>query len=526
MDRKIFVVLIGLALGLAAVGPAPPAPASPGASVPKVGRYEVVERTLPWRSNAANPWEQVSADVRLVSPSRVYRIGGFYAAPDVWKFRFAPAELGRWTWSAQVREGSRRGSYRGSFVVVNGQSPGVVLQSRSNPFRWVFSNGAPYYPIGINDCTFVDGIPLKLWGVDGGFRSGQGHEPGRLVDIDTYMRAYSSAGFNLFRWGPDNCSFPLFERIDPAGNRYSLAYGAAADRLFQTLRRYGFRIKMVLFGNQLPFASSSDPAELVAVRRYARYVADRYGAYVDFWELMNEASAGDTWLTQVASELERDDPSHHPVGTNWSKPELPVMQYGTDHWYQTEDPRQSDAVAWSRLRAEPARALRKPTLVDEQGNTGQNWDPTSARRLRLRCWTAFFAEATIVFWNASFAKDYRNSGAASIYLGPTERQYVKVLQRYTENFDPRATVVPVRAMPSDAVRGYALRGPRQYGFYLVATTDSSSSVLRVTVDPARGGRATWIDPASGRVLRHQTVRAGVQTLQVPRFTIDVALKIG
>jgi hypothetical protein len=490
--------------------------------------YGVFEQTLHWSSSASNPWEQVSVDVRLVQPhGGAIRVGGFYASPGTWKFRYAPSELGRWSWSARVVDGARSGSFQGSFVVVPGSSPGFVRESPLNPQRWTFSNGSPFYPIGIQDCTGDDGPDFRF-GLDGGFRSGP-NDPGRTVDMATYMRAYSSAGFDLFRWGPDNCSFSLYQTIDPAGNVYSSARGADADLLFQTLRRYGFRIEMVLFGFHPPFtgaADAADPAKMAAVDRYVRYVVDRYGAYVDFWELMNEATASDTWINQIGGYLHKVDPYRHPVGTNWSVPQLSVIDFGTDHWYSTDDPHQSDVAAWQRLRSEPARALGKPTLVDEQGNSGQNWDPNSALRLRLRSWTAFFAEAVFVFWNTSWAKDYQ-ANSANVYLGPQERGYVRILQNYTRRFDPRAKVVPAHLAPSAAARGYALRGPRNYGLYVVSAGDftAPTSGVTATVDPAHAGTATWTDPATGRVLATKHVRSGAQTLSVPTFVTDIALKI-
>lgn len=535
-SRRFAPTLAGLMTCLVVAWWTPAAVAAHGEQrTVQVARYAVFEQTLRWRSNASNPWEQVAADVRLVSPTqKIYRIGGFYSSPGIWKFRFAPPALGRWSWSASIKQGSRSGSYRGSFDTVKGPSPGFVRQSPYNPLRWVFTNGAPYYPIGINDCSSSRNIPLSGWGLDGLARQGGGTQPehqlGRLVDMNTYMQAYSPA-FDLFRWGPDNCSFSLYAKIDPSGNVYSQSGGAAADRLFQTLRRYGFRIEMVLFGSSPPFTSdadSSDPAKIAAVERYAKYVVDRYGAYVDFWELMNEANASTTWLTQIATTIHQLDPYAHPVGTNWSQPQLGVMNFGSDHWYESEDPLQSDAVAWARLRGEPARALGKPTLVDEQGNIGRNWDPTSGVRMRLRSWTAFFAETTLVFWNASFANDYVNpAAAASLYIGPDERRYVRVLQNYTRGFDPRAVVAGVSATPSGAVRGYALGGPLDYGLYLVAADDHTTPLtgVRVTVVPQRAGLATWIDPDSGRVLAQTKVPAGSQSLAVPAFTVDVALKI-
>jgi hypothetical protein len=165
--------------------------------------------------------------------------------------------------------------------------------------------------------------------------------------------------------------------------------------------------------------------------------------------------------------------------------------------------------------------------VDEQGNAQRNWDPGSAVRMRLRAWTAFFAEATFVFWNTSATKHYFADEAANIYLGPQERGFVRVLSRWMHGFDPRARVVTPSVPGRTDLRAYALRGPKEYGLYLVDGTSHSTQVkdATVVVDPARAGRAVWTDPATGRTLASLAVHAGRQSLAVPGFTTDVALKI-
>jgi Domain of unknown function (DUF5060) len=517
----VLALLTGLVIA-AGVG----ATATP--SVPRVPRFGVFQQPLVVSSSAAAPWDAVTVSVQLVSPSgKKFDVGGFYVSRNRWMFRFAPSELGVWHWNAAATGAAPPSRRTGRFDVVKSSSPGFVRPNRGNLGRWIFTNGSPYYAIGLNDCTGAEGKRAALWGLDGGFRQGPGHSPGRLVGSSSYMKAYSSAGFNLFRWGPDNCSFALYDKIDPAGNVYSQAGMAATDVLFQTLRRYGFRIEMVLFGSSPPFAASGDPSQLAAVDRYVRYVVDRYGAYVDFWQLDNEAKTSDAWITQVGSYLERIDPYHHLLGTSWERPQLPVVQFGSDHWYQTESPQESDTITWSHLRGESSLPFGKPTLVDEQGNTGINWDATSALRLRLRSWTAFFAEGTLVFWNTSFIKNCCPNGTSSVYIGPEERGFVRVLQTYTRGFDPQAKIEAAQTAPAGAVRAYALRGPRSYGLYLVSAgprTQPTSGVT-ATVNPAQAGTATWVDPSTGRILGRAKVRGGQQTLQVPAFTTDIALKI-
>jgi hypothetical protein len=492
-------------------------------------RYGVFTRTFRWDSSRyANRWEQVNLTVRLTSPSgRRHRTGGFYYGPNRWKARFSPSEIGRWSWRARIADGRRRATFRGAFRVVPAGGRGFVRKSRYNRFRWTFSDGSPYYPLGIGDCLLdasPSGSPLDNWGLDGGLRR-HGDHRGRVVGMRTYMRAYARAKVNLFRWSVDNCSFRLHRTIGQGGNVYLQREGRWGDELVQGLRRHGFRVYMAIFGSNPPFARGGSPLEMAAVRRYVKYVVDRYGAYVDFWELMNEARAADGWYTEVARYLRKVDPYRHPISTSFERPDLSVTDINSPHWYESESEFRSDRVTRDLIAL--WKKAGKRVIVGEQGNSGQNWDPRSALRMRLRAWTAFFAEGTLIFWNSSFAKDYRDRSVANIYLGPLERRYLRVLQGFATGFDRRAAMTPIGISKPELVRGSALRGPRGYAAYLHAYTNHSTPTagVRVTIDPRAAGTAVWIDPATGRVLARKRVRAGRRVLEVPPFITDVALKV-
>ncbi|MBI3962955.1 MAG: DUF5060 domain-containing protein [Deinococcus sp.] len=499
-------------------------------------RYGIFEQTFTWSSAGyRNPWEQVQLTMTLTSPTgKQVTIGGFYYGPDTWKTRFAPSETGTWSWQATLTNGTQAVDSTGSFTVVDSDWPGFVRPNPTNSFRWMFDSGAPYYPLGIGDCVQdVDhsGSPLDNWGFDGEFRGHAIPEYGWTTDIDTYLGAYSAAGVNLFRWSVDNCAFGLYETIDPTGNVYKVQAGLWGDELVQKLRQHGFRTYMVIFGFQPPFPNdAADPAKMVAVQRYVQYVVDRYSAYVDFWELMNEfpnppSTISDDWYTQIGQYLRRIDPYQHPISTSWQRPDLAVIDITSPHWYQKEDELASDLVTQEQINH--WRSFGKPVIFGEQGNSEQNWDPRSALRLRLRSWTAFFNEGVFIFWNSSFAKDYQGGVASNIYLGPEERAYLRILQDFTRGFDLRASMVPLAVSNPALVRGSALRSPSAYAAYLHAYTDHSNpaSGITVTVDLLAGGTATWISPATGEVLGTQNVSAGLQTLPVPAFTTDIALKI-
>ena len=520
--------------------PSPHAPSSP--HVPTlapggetIGEYDVYEIEFPWTSgNYANPWEQVEVRVTWNAPSgRQSTRGGFYYAPGYWRARFAPDEMGTWSWSARLSDGSQSQDFSGAFEVVDSEWPGFVRSNPDNPMRWVFDDGSPYYPIGIGDCLLgVDGgSPLENLGFDGEVRNAS-YPEGWRTDLETYLTAYEGAGFNLFRWSVDNCAFGLYETIDPSGNLYLQQEGIYGDQLVQSLRRHGFRTYMVLFGFEPPFPNGSgNAAQMDAIRRYVRYVVDRYAAYVDFWELMNEApnppvTIDDDWYVQVATYLREVDPYDHPISTSWQRPDLSVIDITSPHWYARENEFESDLAM--RDQIDQFRGHDgKPIIFGEQGNSEQNWDERSALRMRVRSWTAFFNEAVLIFWNTSCCKDSRGGVASNIYLGPEERGFIRVLQDFVGGLDPCLALAEIEVSDPGRVRAYALRAPSVFVAYLHAYTDHTNptSGIRVTLDSPVAGTATWVDPSSGAALGTAGISAGRQTLDAPAFTTDIALRI-
>ncbi|MBI1730983.1 DUF5060 domain-containing protein [Candidatus Acetothermia bacterium] len=501
-----------------------------------VQRYDVFEQTFDWNSSSySNPWEQVDLTTELTSPTGShFEIGGFYSSKNRWKFRFAPTQLGLWTWQATISDPSKYSTFNGSFNVVDSTLPGFVRQNPDNPFRWVFDDGSPFYPLGIGDCLNDDdksGSPLDNWGFDGGFRAPGTPDYGAITDFDTYWKAYSGAGVNLFRWSLDNCAFGLYEKIDPSGNVYKMQEGLWGDELVQRLRQYGVHLYLVIFGFNPAFPTgANNPAQMDAVKRYVKYVTDRYGAYVDFWELMNEfpnppATISDDWYKEVGEYLRSIDPYKHPISTSWQRPDLPVIEITAPHWYQKESEFESDVAAAQEV--DHWKSFGKPVIFGEQGNSEQNWDEKSALRMRIRNWTAFFREGTFIFWNSSFAKDYHGGVASNIYLGPQERGYLKVLQDFTRGFDGKALISHIAISSPERVRGYALSGPTMYAAYLHAFTnhDSPTTGIKITINPALHGSAVWLSPETGEVFGNVQVSTGSQTLDVPPFNTDIALKI-
>lgn len=538
--------------------------------------YDVLELSFQHENNYANPFFDVTLEVTFISPrGREVRIGGFhygstsgprivghvvpgphgerrqyeyvYDRHNLWKARFAPTELGRWRFRYTfTNRNGESATGTGVFECVKGRVPnhGFLRPHRTNPFRWVFDDGTPYFPIGLQECVgdgFGAGTWLAAMSLEGPFRTDrQGRPalpPGGLFmpgpstnphNGDVYFRTYGRAGFNLFRFSQANCSPNLYHDLD----HYLVHEAVMTDDLLACVRKYGFRIMYGIFGYQPVLNDQPDNAEGMAkLKRFVKYSVDRWGAYVDIWEFLNEQNAADAWYAQMTPYLRSIDPYAHPITTSWERPHLPGIDVNAPHWYQCEDEHESDAV--TAARAQEWKRAGKPVIVGEQGNyvdpqaprppgVGGVWDERSALRMRLRNWTALFNEIAFIFWNTSYARD---GHFMNIWLGPQERQYVKAMQDFAACLDADVRVVPVTVSDPQTVRAYGLASGGRAAVYLHHYSDHQSLArgIRVTLDVPRRLTAYWYSPENGAILGSTSVAAGHQTLTAPDFQVDLAL---
>jgi hypothetical protein len=511
--------------------------------------YEVFEIACQHESQYENPFFDVTIDVTLTSPaSKQVQVGGFYYKPGLWKARFAPGELGRWTYRFVFRNArGQTASGDGAFTCIKGRkpNPGFLRRHPENPFRFVFDDGTAYFPIGVQDCwgdNNHNGSVLDVFSMEGPFRTDLKEPPAlppgpmflrgpssNPQNADVFFRSFGQCGFNLYRFSQKNCSYDLYRDLD----HYLAPEGIMTDELLQSARRYGFRIFYGLFGYQKVFNDEPNNAEgLAKVKRFIKYSVDRWGAYVDFWEFLNEQHADDRWYEIMIPYLRSIDPYRHPITTSWERAYLNGIEINAPHWYQREDELKSDQV--TAAKANEWKKHGKPVIVGEQGNTsdrkkpipgvGGVWDDRSALRMRIRNWTALFNEIAFVFWNTSYARDghYMN-----IWLGPQERQYVRAMQDFAYRLDKDVMMHTVKVSQPAAVRGYALASEHRAGIYLHHFQDHTMRVegLRLDVDLPGGREGYWYNPADAAILQIVDISAGMNQLEVPPFTVDLALLV-
>ena len=497
--------------------------------VPVHGVFELT-LTQPIDYGGQRNFDDVAVFATFVAPDRTLQVevGGFYYATvpgplSLWKVRFAPSVAGTWTYQyrfTHLPTGSEaRGS--GSFQAYIGDDlPGFLRQNDTNPFRWIREDGRPFVPIGFNDCTGDNDV----YNIDGGDRVGAFVG---AAQADVYLSSYAAAGFNMFRYSQANCSPNL---ANPALTVYDSATAQHFDWLMQRLRAHGFHVFYGLFGYLLDNNPQTPPPP--ELYRFVDYCVNRWGAYIDVWQLQNERNASSEWIAVVAQHIRGQDPYGHPVTTSWQRPELNEIEINAPHWYQAESEFDSDRRTANL--ASQWKASGKPVIVGEQGNSTPpgfakgNWLPDSALRMRLRSWTAFCREISFLFWNTSWATNGAGGGAANLYIGREERQYVQMLQWFGDRVIRADTVIPqpsnVRGFDSSLIRAYGLASADGAAAYFHHYADHVNPVRGQTVqiDIPRPGTGFWIDPATGRTVGRAEVTAGTNELIMPDFTIDLA----
>ncbi len=544
-----------------------------------IPRYEVFEITFQHKGEYENPFADVDIEVVFTTPANEkVRVGGFHYGSssgvkistrkdqvnkperqqvnyhfdkrDLWKARFAPRQVGKWRYEFTFTNSEgQKASGGGSFVCVKGAKPnrGFIRRHPTNPYRFVYDDRSAYFPIGLQDCwgdNSATGSVLDQCSMEGPFRTDRKDLPAlpdgpmfvrgpsnNPQNADVYFRYFSQCGFNLYRFSQKNCSYGLNHDLD----EYLVQEGIMTDELLRYARRYGFSIFYGIFGFQKAFNNEPDNQQGMAkVKRFVKYSVDRWGAYIDFWELFNEQKADTQWYEIIIPYLKSLDPYHHMVTTSWERPELTGIEVNAPHWYQRENELQSDEITVSRARNWKRYSM--PVVVGEQGNridrrkaqppgVGGVWDDRSALRMRIRNWTAFFKDIAIIFWNTSYARD---GHFMNIWLGPKEREYVRAMQDFAYRLDKDVRMLEVTVSKGLAVHAYGLASKERAGVYLHHYENHTRPVkgLKVTlIDVPRSAKGYWYSPEDAAILGTVDVAAGTSTIEAPAFVVDLALLI-
>ena len=509
-----------------------------------VGRYDIYELTMTNLATYANPWEDPVITAVFTAPSGTTNtVGGFYFATNTWKLRFAPRETGAWTWSLSYTDSSGMFQTTGGFTCTNSANSGFLRINPVNPYCFITEgNSNTFYAHGQNL-----GMPNNGGGTSVSLTNLSQHSfatdgYGQPTTIDQYLGNASRSGFNMLR---EMNNQDGFYQIDTTGgvfnvngtgkNYYDLAQGQLCDQLMASVHAAGWKCLMTFWAspaNFIPNYDLSNPMVAQACLHFHQYVINRYGAYVDLWELCNEKTGvPSNYCGTVTSYVRANDPYQHLVTINYAQWQN-LFDVVTFHDYFNDPERSVAGSVASEITS--FNSYRQPVIGGEVGQQAFSgaYDPL---RFRMLDWVGFLQRCTMLYWAVSAlpasgqSSSYQASGNANQSIGWEERAESKSLYDFLANFDPAATNINPTLSPGGQMFGYGLAGSNSLALYIVHGQTSLYAVISnatVTVNvPANNLQGEWFDPASGTIRKLFTVNAGSQALPIPSFTSDIALRL-
>ncbi len=452
---------------------------------------------------------------------------GFYYDFNTWKVRFLPNEPGDYRYQIKIETPYWRKTFSGEVEITVSRQEKIAVVDQ----HFAINNHA-FWPIGIQDAFFdrnYNGQYFEEMQASNLANPTLDREQYAYLPLAKYLDIYSQeAGINLFRYGVENWTPPLWNSLELERYALSVNGGKFGDELLSELKRRNIKVIMTIFGFYPPYRSSaeiSDKKHQQALATYLDYVIARFGPYVDLWELANEAEPSEAWYDFVIQHLKKNDPYQLPISTNWESSHAKNLDFMSVHWY---NPIRSD-LGWLAgdigYVADKYLPSQQPVLISEFGFKDKSWFVGASEQMRIMSWLAIMQNMGLVFWTNSQNGVYENPHNANIYLGPKERAYLKALREFL----PPNMSLPIShqfvTYHEQHLQIYNMSNQDWHLAYLLKIEQRSNNPTSIEINLARTGQLQWYEPSTGRIIAEEKVRAGQQQLFTPHFTRDLALRI-
>lgn len=293
-------------------------PAATEQATATVPRWEIHEFTALGQARVANPFRDTALVGEFVSPAgKTNVLDGFYDGEATWRLRFAPDEVGQWSY--QLRGEGVSILQRGKILCSPARAAGPIRIHRENPYAFAHANGSPYFPMGDTCYGLFDDSPItpELRAEYLKTRRVQRFNFVRFTLGHSEARAATNAAY--WAWG-GTTQKPDLDRFNPVFFRNF-------DALMHQLRDQGMNAELILLNfYRRPF---TDTKVWTAARErlWLRYVVARYGAFdnVFLWTIANEYETHPdgsyrldypddvAWAKATARFIKANDPYGHLV---------------------------------------------------------------------------------------------------------------------------------------------------------------------------------------------------------------------
>ncbi len=259
-----------------------------------VEQWHPVDLSFTTSTSFANPFEDVTMDATFTGPGNVtLKIPGFYIGGNTWKVRFAPTQIGNWTYVTSSPDANLSNVSGSVNCVANTQANvhGRLAVDAANPHHFRFEDGTPYFLMGgeINWLALMQTSDATLT------------KPKQIIDMYA-ARGFTAINMNGYAWdtswktgktsaddfGPPDIYAWAGTNASPDHSRLNTAYWDHYDKVIDYLYQKGM-VAYIYFKvyNKLvnwPTKGSKDDS------LYFATITARYQAYPNIiWSFSKES---------------------------------------------------------------------------------------------------------------------------------------------------------------------------------------------------------------------------------------------
>jgi uncharacterized protein (TIGR03437 family) len=508
-----------------------------------------------------NPWENVTISATFTGQNTglKYNIGGFYMGAGAtnngnqWAVRFSPPKADVWNYAAVF---SSPTDYKtlvttGLFTsTANPNAHGFLAVNNANRNILQTADSAAFYPFmfNINGLTDLGDNQVSISALVGSLGTGQAPPSGLTMGLPgagDYLGPWATSGFNIARdiSNTETTSW-VISSLGVNNNVYLAGNGGVSNSVGSMTWDALLRDEAAL-GLHAWFTPVNNPYNLIpggnvfasgaTTQQYLhawQYIINRFGAYVDVWELGNELAPVSGYMTTIAAWVKQQDPYSHLTAISYpgSGP-IANLDLQSNHSYYVYSVAPTVTLAGSigsAVQSQRAAIGASPIVYGELGQAGMSGvlsDPPYNSDFRQ--WE------NALFFNQAFGSPYPGGGCNGTggfngeCVGSIQMAQMAISASFFNSIDPAATPLAITVAPPKGVTltGYALGSATDLAGWIVNATNASTvsgATMRVTV-PAANMAGEWIAPATGAVISTFTtaVSAGSQTFAIPSFCTTI-----
>jgi Domain of unknown function (DUF5060)/Protein of unknown function (DUF4038)/Domain of unknown function (DUF5605) len=342
---------------------------------------------------SGNPFVDVTFAARFTLEHRTVVVAGFYDGDGVYRLRFSPDTVGRWTFetTSNVRELSGK---TGTFECLAAKAGIRGPVGTAHRFHFQYADGTPYFPFGTTCYSYgfigapLDGETLQNLKT-AGFNKVRmcllpkplGQRKPVAMPFEQISAALPAAAENLEDGGKSKERFDL-TRLNPAYFRH-------VEQRIQDLMAADIQADVILFHpyDAWGFKAMGEEAD----DRYLRYAVARLSAYRNvWWSIANEYDLVKSKSMKDWDRFFRIVQECDPYARLRSIHHSRVMYDNSKPWCTHASLQAYD------FEKSPERlaAWNKPIIYDEiqyEGNIARRWGNLSPEEMTHRFWRAIVA---------------------------------------------------------------------------------------------------------------------------------------